>query len=166
MAWTTATTRATNFEVTAAVWNSEHVDNMNFLKEVNYTEYTSGVNITATAVGSANQIVTSGAITYENVPHLIEFYCPRVTSSTGNCWVILRDSTTVLGVMARYPGSDNPGECKATRRLTPTAASHSYNVAGWLSASGTWVFNAGTGGAAGGDTENFPGYIRITRIPT
>jgi hypothetical protein len=166
MPWTTATTRSAGYSVTATVWNSEHVDNMNFLREVNYTQYTADVTLNTTTVGTAVQIVTSGAITYEAVPHVIEFFCPALRSSTGQCFLILRDSTTVLGTIMREVASGDPGEIKASRRLTPTAASHSYNIAGWLSAAGSWVASGGSGGTAGDGSTYLPGFIRIWRIPT
>jgi len=166
MPWTTATTRATNYNVTAAVWNAEHVDNMNFLKEVNYTEYTATVSVTATTEGTANQIVSSGAITYEAVPHMIEFFSPRVTPVASGVVLrfVLEDSTTVIGHIGRV-------ELNATgtsavpvflaRRLTPTAASHTYNVRAYT-ASGTASVEAGAGGAG----ILLPGFIRIFRVPT
>jgi hypothetical protein len=166
MPWTTATTRATGFKVTAAVWNSEHVDNMNFLKEVAYAEFTADVSVTATTVGTANQIVSSGAATYEAVPHWIEFSCVRASSSTGALNVIVRDGTTVLGCLMFLPASTTIAPVRCRYRLTPTAASHTYNIAGWLSAAGTWVFETGTGGAAGTGNEAVPGSISVTRVPT
>ena len=166
MPWTTAVTRSSGFSVTAAIWNSEHVDNLNYLKRVAYTEFTADVNVTATTVGTANQIVSSGAITYEAVPHQIEFYCPRVDQAAVTSFLILRDGTTVLGTMARMAASQNEPGIWTCRVLTPTAASHTYNLAGYNGAAGTWTYNAGSGGAAGDATTDFPGFIAIYRVPT
>lgn len=166
MPWTTATTRATGYTVTAATWNAEHTDNMNFLKEVNYTAFTGDVSITATTVGTAQDIVSSGAIVYEAVPHLIEFYCPAFAFAAANCFVIIKDGSTVIGTMARTGTSGVTYPLYAAYRVTPTAASHTYKVAGWLSGAGTAVFNAGTGGTAGDSTTDLAGFIRVFRIPT
>lgn len=169
MPWTTATTRASGFVVTAAIWNAEHVDNMNYLKEVNYTAFTADVNITATTVGTANQIVSSGAITYEAVPHYIEFFCPAYAPpSNVGTFVIVRDGTTVIGTLTRGMALANfpPIPLNLTYRVTPTAASHTYNIAAYLGAAGTGVMNAGTGGVAGDATTDLPGFIRIRRVPT
>jgi hypothetical protein len=163
MPWTTCTTRATGFTVTAAVWDAELVDNMNFLKEVNYTPLTSNVSVTSTTEGGV-AVVSSGAITYENVPHLIEFYAPvLVAPASGNLIISLYDSTTQVGriglvsaTATNVPGSVMPA------RITPTAASHTFQIKAHLSIAGTGTIQAGTGGAA----TNMPGWIRIRRVPT
>jgi hypothetical protein len=166
MPWTTATTRATGFAVTAAVWNSEHVDNMNFLKQVNLTTYTGDQSTSATTVGTATTIVSSGAITYEAVPHIIEFYCPMYAAPAVSMNLILKDNTTVVGTIARL-GASAPNMPIYTRTpITPTAASHTYLVAAWLGGAGTATFNAGTGGTAGDSTTDLAGFIRIFRVPT
>jgi hypothetical protein len=166
MPWTTTTTRATGFTVTAAVWNNELVNNMAFLEEVNYTEFTAAVGISATTVGTANQIVSAGAITFEAVPHLIEFWASRYTSAAAVSNIILRDSTTVLGTLLRFGSSEPTSPMYAAYRLTPTAASHTYNVAGWTESAATHTVQAGSGGTAGNSTTHMPGFIRIRRIPT
>ena len=84
MAWTSTTTRASGFLVTAAVWNSEHVDNMTFLEEVGYAQITSDVTVTATTEATANSVVSLGAITYEAVPHMIEFSAPDARTKTSS----------------------------------------------------------------------------------
>ena len=164
MPWSNPSTRSTGYLVTSTNWN-ELANDLAFLAEVGYTEFTSDVTISATSVGTANQVVSSGAITYENAPHMIEFYCPRYIPATGTTNIILRDGTTVLGTLCVIVTGDNPGELKLSRRLTPTAASHTYNVAAWNSAS-TGTMKAGSGGAAGDATTFLPGYIRVTRLPT
>lgn len=166
MAWTTAVTRATSYGVTAAVWNSEHVDNMNFLKEVAYSEFTSDYSTTATSEATATQIVTAGALTYEAVPHEIEFFAPAGQGPAND--VLFRfalfDGTTIVGNLGTVEGSSTSMRVpigKLSTRLTPTAASHTYNVKGWVG-SGTGTLFAGNGGT---DNE-LPGFMRITRIPT
>ena len=166
MPWTTATTRATGFSVTATVWNSEHVDNMNFLKEIARATQTSDVAITGTTVGTANQIVSLGAVTYEAVPTLLEFFCPRYIAAAGTSNVIIRDSTTVLGTLATIPTAEGGATLMLKYVLTPTAASHTYNVAGWSPTAASGTAKAGTGGATGDSTTYLPIMMRATRIPT
>jgi hypothetical protein len=168
MPWTTAVTRSSGFSVTAAVWNSEHVDNMNFLKEVGYTQFTSAVSVTATTDATADTVVSSGAITYEAVPHLIEFFVRAARPDSGaagrNLNIALYDSTTSLGLigLVQTPAAATMWvPVYAMRRLTPTAASHTYIVKAWVNA-GTGNIDAGAGGAGVG----MPGFIRITRVPT
>lgn len=166
MAWhSSIPTRSSGYGVTATNWN-DLVDNLNYLAEVNYTEFTADVSITATTVGTANQIVSSGAITYTADPILIEFSCGRFNAPANATQLILRDGTTVLGTLAQIAASATVHPLYTARRLTPTAASHTYNVAAWVTTSGTGTVKAGTGGTAGDATTYLPGWIRITRVPT
>lgn len=165
MPWSNPATRSSGYSVTATNWN-ELANDLSFLAEVAYVEFTADVSVTATTVGTANQIVSAGAITYEAVPHIITFYCARVTNAAVVNHLILRDGTTVLGTLQSNAASSNVGGIFVPRRLTPTAASHTYNVASWNAAAGTWTYQAGTGGAAGDTTTFFPGFIRIHRVPT
>lgn len=165
MPWSTPSTRSTGYLVTATNWN-EVANDLTYLARVNITTFTADVSITATTVGTANQVVSAGAITYENVPHLIEFYCARYTGPANATNVILRDGTTVLGTVANVAASTNVNPFYFGIEVTPTAASHTYNIAAWLAGAGTGTFRAGTGGTAGDATTFFPGFIRITRVPT
>ena len=124
------------------------------------------MDITGTSVGAANQIVSAGAVTYEAVPHRIEFYSPRVFIASAVLHLILRDGTTVLGTLGRFTSSEGGGPLSLNRRLTPTAASHTYNVAGWTVSAATHNVFGGTGGTAGDATTYLPGFIRIFRVPT
>jgi hypothetical protein len=158
------TNRATGYKVTATDWNG-FGDNFEYLAEVAYAEFTADVAVTATAVGSANQIVSAGAIVYEAAPILIEFYCPQATQAAVQNFLLLRDGATVLGTISRFAASATAAPVYVQRRLTPTAASHTYNFAAWNAAAGTWTYQAGTGGTAGDATTDLPGFIRITRVP-
>lgn len=158
-------THATSYDVLASDWNNI-INYLNTLREVAYVEFTGDVTVTATTVAGANQIVSAGAITLEAVPHMIEFYCPQATQTGVQNFLILRDGTTVLGTLSRFAAGVSAAPVYACRRLTPTAASHTYNFASWNAAAGTWTYQAGTGGAAGDTTTDLPGFIRITRLPT
>lgn len=165
MAWSLPSTRSTGYLVTAANWN-ELATNFAFLARVNITTFTSDVSITATTVGAANQIVSAGAITLENVPHLVEFFSPRYVAPAVTTNFQLRDGSTVLGTLSQINASVNQSPFYVAQEVTPTAASHTYNVSAFLSAAGTGTVKAGSGGAAGDGTTFLPGWIRITRVPT
>jgi hypothetical protein len=165
MPWSVPATRSTGYTVTATNWN-ELANDLGFLVEVNYTAFTADVSITATTVGTANQIVSSGAITYEAVPHMIEVYLPRYTAPAQATNIIIRDGTTVLGTLTQIVSSSSQAALSLPYRVTPTAASHTYNAAAWLGGAGTGTIKAGTGGAAGDGTTYVPGFIRISRVPT
>lgn len=151
-------------EVVTAAWLTSVSQSFAYIEEINYTEFITDVSITATTVGTANQIVSSGAITYQASPTLVEFYVPRISSVNADVNVILRDGTTVLGTLAQFASGASASAVCLHRYFTPTAASHTYNIAAWLGAADTVIFDAGSGGVAGNDTTFFPGLIRISRV--
>jgi hypothetical protein len=154
-------TRSAGYAVPATEFN-KLINNFNFLAEVNYTAFTSPVSITATTEATANQIVTSGAITYEAVPHMIEFFSSRYDAPAGQTMhIIVRDSTTVLGRITSVVPTANVTGLLAFR-VTPTAASHTYNIAAHMTGAATGTIQAGAGGAG----ASVSGFIRISRIPT
>jgi len=167
MPWVSPSTRASLYSVLAANWN-EFVNNFLFLNEVAYTQFTSNVSITATTDATAQTVVSSGAITYENVPHLITFqaYEGRPDSGAVGRQLVfnLYDSTTDLGRLGLIttPAASNMDvPVHLERRITPTAASHTYQIKAWVSA-GTGTVGAGAGGAG----VALPGFIRVVRLPT
>jgi hypothetical protein len=164
MPWVNPSTHTTGYKVTSANWN-QFATNFQFLAELGYAEFTSPVAVTATTVATATQIVTLGAITYENVPVLIEFFTPKFATNVPRAFAVLRDGTTVLGTIIDQNATIGVSAYVAHRR-TPTAGSHSYNIAVWNNAAGTTNVNGGTGGAAGDSTTYLPGWIRATAIPT
>jgi hypothetical protein len=138
---------------------------MNFLKRVALVTYTGDVSITATTVGGANQIVSLGAITYTADPHYLEFYTPHYAAPNQATFFILRDVTTVIGTIGRT-AVDEDGPLYFKYPITPSAASHTYNIAAWNNAASTGTVNAGTGGTAGDATTDLNGWIAITKVPT
>lgn len=164
MPWSIPSTRSTDYKVTATNWN-ELANDFAFLAEVGRVAFTANVTISGTAVGTANQIVSLGAITYEAVPHLVEFFAPRYAAAAGVTNFIIRDGTTVLGTLTQAPATNAVPGLFFSFPVTPTAASHTYNVAAWV-ASGSGTVQAGTGGTAGDASTFVNGYIRAIRIPT
>jgi hypothetical protein len=152
-------------EVVTASWLDDVSKSFTHLEEVAYAEFTADVSVTATTVGTANQIVSAGAVTFEAVPHMIEVWISRIDAGTQTHFVILRDVTTVLGTLTWIPLSTVASGVHLMRRITPTAASHTYNVAGWNNAASTTTVQSGTGGAAGDAAAALPGFIRIWRVP-
>lgn len=170
MPWTSTVTRATGYGVTAAVWNSEHVDNLQFIREIGYAETTSDLSVTATTEATAQQLVSLGAITYEAVPTQITFGCAQARPDTGaagrTLTFVLQDgaSTIVVGVWGRQAApaaaaSNVP--VSLSHRFIPSAASHTYNVRCFVSVA-TGLVSAGAGGSA----TNGPAWIRACRVPT
>lgn len=165
MPWNNITDYSTGELVTAAVWE-DVVENMAFIEEVGYQEFTSSKNVTATAEGSADLIVTLPAIDYEAVPHELFFFSPRVTPVASGVVLrfVLEDSTTVIGHLGRVEINASGTSAVPVHlpyRFTPTAASHTYNIRAYT-ASGTAAVEAG----AGGSGTLLPGFIRVKRVPT
>jgi hypothetical protein len=165
MPWTNPSTKVTGNLITATDWNG-FGNNFLFLKEVAYAEFTTNISVTQTTLATAPVVVSSGAIVYENVPHLIHFHCTRVdppASATATIKIVLADGATGLGwmgnlVAATASTEGNPLDLFA--RVVPTAASHTYQIKAYVS-TGTGILRA----AAAAADDYRPGFIRITRLP-
>lgn len=164
MAWTTPKTYTVGEVLTSATTNTHVRDNLNALRQpINYTEFMSNVIVTATAEATPNDVVSSGAITYEAEPIEVQFYSPRLEmGAVAGSQVIINlwDATTDLGRMA-LPLATSASDAYPvflTRRFTPTAASHTYKIRAWRSGSDGAIY-AGAGGAG----VNLPGFIRVLR---
>lgn len=164
MAWTTPTTRSTGELITASIWNTDLTNNVKEVWwEVAYVQFTADVTISGTS-GAQTDVVSSGAITYAARPTLIEFYCGQVATAPLIGEVIvaeLWDDATDLGILGTVQSTANAvtiAPMYIARRLTPTAASHTYKVKAWRSGvNGT--MHAGSGGAV----TDLPGFIRVTQ---
>lgn len=136
--------------------------------EFDYVEITSAATATATTEATANSLITGNAVTYDGSTRVkIEAWFSHVAvpSSAGS----LRNANSVL-----YDGSSSIGLWNLTsmdiarvarstpvymvRYLTPSAASHTYSVRGYVD-SGTGTWNAG----AGGSGNSMPAWMRITK---
>jgi hypothetical protein len=138
--------------------------------ELDYVEFTSNVNITATTEATANTIVTSSTITYDGVLVVrIEFYCPAIFLPAGagitcDLWLYEKvgaGAAASIGKIAEYintaAGQSWETAVMVARRRTPSAAAIIYSIRGSTS-SGTSIAAAG----AGGSGNAMPGYIRVT----
>lgn len=133
--------------------------------ELAYAEFTAPVSVTGTTVGGAQSIVSAGAVVFDgSTPVIIAFFAPSVQpggSIGAQLNFHLLDGGTDIGHIAqvRTPdaGSSFIVPVNASRKLTPSAASHTYSIVCYrVTANGT--VTAGAGGAA----AYMPGYIRIT----
>lgn len=135
--------------------------------EIDYVQVTSATtNITHTTEGTADTLVTGSAVAYDgSTVVVIEFFAPGiVTTNTTSASVLLwlYDGSSSIGALGGVVTVANsalqvPVLCR--RRLTPSAATHTYSVRGSTSA-GTGVMDAG----AGGTGVYVPAYIRITKV--
>lgn len=135
-------------------------------KELNYAQITSAVNVTATAEASADTVITGDAVVYDGSTVVkIEAFAPRIVAPNavgGYILMVLYDGASSIGFfgMHRIPAAsaNNASPYYAARRLTPSAASHTYSLRAIVSA-GTGVVEAGAGGAG----VDVPAFMRITR---
>jgi len=133
--------------------------------EFDYAQVTSPVSVTATAEASANTLVTGNAVTYDgSTAVIIEFFCDVVDgANTANAFTQtwLYDGSSSIGYLSsvRQPTTaELYVPVLVRRRLTPSAAAHTYSIRATTS-TGTASYDAGAGGSGAGA----PMYIRITK---
>lgn len=139
--------------------------------ELDYTIFTSDVNITATSEPSANLIVEAAELNFDGLTEIwIEFSCQMLRTAAGVDNQIVIADIFEDGVAIGRIGQVRAGTVGAAesvgapvgnrRRWTPTAGDHIYSINGWVTLAGTAVAQAGLGGT----TASVPGYIRIEQI--
>jgi hypothetical protein len=132
------------------------------LDEIAYAEITADVNVTATAQASANTVVTAPAVTFDGTTVVyVEFQATRVETFAGNGAAVvidLWDGSTDLGflgvVLAQGGANSIAAPFSRARRLTPSAAAHTYSIRAWQLV-GNGVIRA--------VAPNLPAFIRIKR---
>ena len=138
--------------------------------EIGYDQITATVNLTGTTEGTATTVITCAAHTFDGGAVLCEVYTlilQTPNAAVGDTAIVgLFESGTLVNrillgravaVTAQQP--QHPGF--GALRFTPSAGSHSYVVAGWVSSTtGTPQVVAGTGGAG----NNPPAWVRFTKV--
>jgi len=133
--------------------------------EFDYAQATSPVSVTQTAEASANTLVTGNAVTYDgSTAVIIEFFCDNVDGNNSiqaftQVWLFDNGSSIgYFGTVRQPTAAEMYVPILVRRRLTPSAASHTYSVRATTS-TGTASYDAGAGGAGAAS----PMYIRITK---
>lgn len=133
--------------------------------EFDYAEFTSDVTVSATTEAGANTVVTGNAVTYDGATIvMIEFFSPHVdpqTTAGANIWIVLYDGAASVGHwgLAQTPANATTRvPVYLRRRLTPSAASHTYSARAYRGTA-----NGGIAAGAGGNGAVMPGFIRITK---
>jgi hypothetical protein len=133
-------------------------------RTLSHVSFTDLVTVSATAEGAANTVVTANALTFDGAtPVWIEFFAPSVDpGATLSSAIILvlydgASSVGIFGVVQNDAANTLRAPVLLRRRLIPSAASHTYSIRAYRSASdGTITAGAGTGAGVA-----LPGYISI-----
>lgn len=133
--------------------------------EIAYAEFTSSVTVSGTSTATANDVVSAGAIVFDGVTRVrFEFFAPAVSTAVTNLArvvICLFDSTTCLADLSQVGQGDGTRAVETSlylqRFLTPSAASHTYNIKAYRT-----VANATVGAGASGDDVFCAGYLRLT----
>jgi hypothetical protein len=123
-----------------------------------YAEITTDVSPTATTEATANAAITLAAVTLDGAtPILVTFHCDRILQGTTWITPVLYDGTSIGRWTTQGQITTSRG-LHLTRRLTPSAASHTYSTRFYVDA-GTGLVHAGTGGSG----NDMPAYMSLTR---
>jgi hypothetical protein len=132
--------------------------------ELAYAEVTTALSVTSTTEATSQLVVGAPATVFDGNPVVVEFYSPIVQPpvvAVGGITLYLSLDAAIIGVLGRIinPVANTAGApVLLRRRLTPTAATHTFVIGASVS-SGTGVVVAGPGGSG----QFLPAYIRITR---
>jgi hypothetical protein len=121
--------------------------------EMDYKEVTSNQTSTATTAATATALITVNSVAYDGATAVIVDFTAleahlSVTNIAGN--FNLYDGSTDLGRIASVTGLAGQSGSTAVfgrRRLTPSNASHTFSIRGWVSSASTLTAVAGAGGA-------------------
>ena len=129
--------------------------------ELVYTQITSPVQVTGTSAATATTVIAGAAFAYDGSPVIVEFFSPRCdnpATSGATLTLALKDGATSVGWLAVLGGTATlAAPVQASRRITPTAGSHTYSVVGWV------TLDFGSVMAGNSTTSYSPAYLRITR---
>lgn len=122
---------------------------------INYTQITTPANVTDTSESTATALISPGAITFDGTAVWAEFggilLAPTVASNA--ITITLFEGATQITRLAFWdnPAAATAGSSVTARyKFTPTAASHTYTVCGFVgSTTGTPRILCGTGGTGG-----------------
>lgn len=130
--------------------------------EIGYDQITSPVSVNSSTEATPTTIITCASHTFDGAAVMLEFFCPYAmpaTGATSQLLVNLFESTTNLGRIAAITDGVNAQTLIGRIRFTPSAAAHTYLIAGWQGG-GTATVGAGAGGSA----AYAPAFARFTKV--
>ncbi len=126
--------------------------------EIDYAQRTTGLTVTATADATADTFITGAAVVYDGATTVMIEVSVPYGAATAALILNLYDGSTDLGRFGQINSVTN-APMRVARRLTPSAASHTYTIKAWKSG-GTASLNQGAGGTA----TDLPAFMRITKV--
>jgi hypothetical protein len=136
--------------------------------EINYTQITSPVNVTDTSESTATALISPGAITFDGSAVLVEVFavvqCDTNAVTDVLIFSLFEGSTQITRFgtwRSIVTATASIHTMRAAYRFTPTAASHTYKVTGFVNnTTGTPQILAGAAGTNG----NPPAFVRFTKV--
>jgi hypothetical protein len=133
--------------------------------QFDYAEFTVTVDVTTTTEAGATTIVTGSPVTYDGATViLVEYQVPVIQiDSSVVMRTVLYDGASSIGWLSNegvLSLSAAEGARRMSRKLTPSAAAHTYSIRSFLNAAGTGHHVVGAGGLG----NIMPGFMRITKV--
>lgn len=137
--------------------------------EISYTEITSPVGVSGTTSATATTVLAPGAIAFDGTTVLVTVFSPEIVcttaSLTGTFVVSLFEGSTEIGQLGIVRSNNTTGTnfepFTGHYRFTPSAGSHTYAVACYVSSTtGSPKFSAGPGGT----NAQLPAFIRFEKV--
>lgn len=133
--------------------------------EIAYNQITSNVTVSSTSSASPTTVIAGTSVTYTGVPVYIEVFSSAIQiQTTSGLNLGIWDGSTPVGLIGHMVGVNSTLDTiwpfYSQVKVTPTAGSHNYSLAGYLQAGspGAAFIGAGAGGSA---TTNSPAFIRV-----
>lgn len=136
---------------------------------LDYAQVTAGLTVTATTDATADTFITGNPVAYDGATViLVQFYTSlaQIAIATAqNIVMNLYDGATDLGRIGNIQTVGNANAAGGTvygaRRLTPSAATHTYSIRSWKTTGGA---TASLAALAGGVATTMPAFLLITKI--
>lgn len=130
--------------------------------ELDYVQITASITASATTEATATTAITGSAVTYDGSTVVyVECFFPfmQLSGAGSNLFFVLYDGASSIGKMGIVTSTANSNyPIRLSRRLTPSAAAHTYSIRIY-SSDGLASVGAGVGGSG----AYVPAYIRITK---
>jgi len=136
------------------------------LVELGYAESNSNTTITSTTAGSGDTVISALTVVCDGSPIVVEFFAPQVRPQpSANCEMNISlyedgvEETRQWGRFYNGAGNFDNKPAQLTRRLTPSAGSHTYSVKAYVNSG-----SGSVGGGSSGGTGSAPCYLRVSKI--